>query len=193
MLISILYVLLGFVSVLMGLAILLQEPKQAGLSGAFGLGGDSQMLGTSPTSGIAKLTRFLALIFFGLCIGVSILAKEESSGSMMTEDDPMNPAVTSTTGEDSGLGDALGDDTATDDNAGTDSEGATDGAGSTEETATDGADESSDGENGTDDGSTDKGGADESSTDESAAGAEPSTDAAPATETGTPGDETGQR
>ena len=111
MLISVLYVLLGFVSVLMGLAILLQEPKQAGLSGAFGLGGDNQMLGTSPASGIAKLTRLLAVVFFALCLGVGILAKEESSSSML-QDDPSNPAVT--TGETAGadLGDALGGDMA---------------------------------------------------------------------------------
>ena len=111
MLISVLYVLLGFVSVLMGLAILLQEPKQAGLSGAFGLGGDNQMLGTSPASGIAKLTRLLAVVFFALCLGVGILAKEEGSSSIL-EDDPANPAVT--TGETAGtdVGDALGGDMA---------------------------------------------------------------------------------
>lgn len=111
MLISVLYVLLGFVSVLMGLAILLQEPKQAGLSGAFGLGGDNQMLGTSPASGIAKLTRLLALIFFALCIGVGILAKEESSSSIL-EDDPSNPALTTDGSADAGVGDAIGDDMA---------------------------------------------------------------------------------
>ena len=111
MLISVLYVLLGFVSVLMGLAILLQEPKQAGLSGAFGLGGDSQMLGTSPASGIAKLTRLLAVIFFALCVGVGILAMEEGSSSML-EDDPSNPALT--TQETAGVGDALGGDMAGD-------------------------------------------------------------------------------
>ena len=115
MLISVLYVLLGFVSVLMGLAILLQEPKQAGLSGAFGLGGDNQMLGTSPASGIAKLTRLLAVVFFALCLGVGILAKEESSSSML-QDDPSNPALTTdeTAGADLGadLGDALGGDVA---------------------------------------------------------------------------------
>ena len=111
MLISVLSVLLGFVSVLMGLAILLQEPKQAGLSGAFGLGGDNQMLGTSPASGIAKLTRLLALIFFALCIGVGILAKEESSSSIL-EDDPSNPALTTDGSADAGVGDAIGDDMA---------------------------------------------------------------------------------
>ena len=110
MLMTILYVLLGFVSVLMGLAILLQEPKQAGLSGAFGLGGDSQMLGTSPTSGIAKLTRLLAVVFFALCIGVGILAKDQSSSSVL-QDDPQNPAVTTGSEETVDLGDALGDET----------------------------------------------------------------------------------
>lgn len=108
MLMTILYVLLGFVSVLMGLAILLQEPKQAGLSGAFGLGGDSQMLGTSPTSGIAKLTRLLAVIFFALCLGVGILAKDQSTSSMI-QDDPQNPAVTAGSDETAGLGDSIGD------------------------------------------------------------------------------------
>ena len=109
MLISVLYVLLGFVSVLMGLAILLQEPKQAGLSGAFGLGGDNQMLGTSPASGIAKLTRLLAVVFFALCLGVGILAKEESSSSML-QDDPSNPALTTDETAGADLGDALGGD-----------------------------------------------------------------------------------
>ena len=107
MLLTLLYIFLGVVSVLMGLAILIQEPKQAGLSGAFGLGGDSQMLGTSPTSGVAKFTITLAVVFFLLCVGVGILAQQQK-GSSMLQDDPLNPAVNAVT-ESTG-GDVIGGD-----------------------------------------------------------------------------------
>lgn len=136
----------------MGLAILLQEPKQAGLSGAFGLGGDSQMLGTSPTSGIAKLTRFLAVVFFALCLSVGIIAKEEGSTSILQDDDPVNASVTTSSEEEGvvGIGDALGDDASIEststDAAGTDTTGATDGADSTGGAADTGATESDAGE-----------------------------------------------
>ena len=64
--ITVLMILLGLVTVLLGFVILIQEPKQAGLSGAFGLGGTDQMMGTKPTSGIGRFTAYLSVIFFVL-------------------------------------------------------------------------------------------------------------------------------
>ncbi|MEC9475691.1 MAG: preprotein translocase subunit SecG [Planctomycetota bacterium] len=87
-----LMVVLGIVTVLMALAILLQEPKQAGLSGAFGLGGSEQMLGTSTTSGIARFTMVLSVAFFLLCITVGLMARDERGDSRLTSD-PIEPGI----------------------------------------------------------------------------------------------------
>jgi protein translocase SecG subunit len=100
-----LMIVLGVVSVLLGLAILLQEPKQAGLSGAFGMGGESQMLGTSTTSGIARFTMYLSVAFFVLCITVGLLAREERDESRLKAD----PVETSIGSVEEGIGDALGE------------------------------------------------------------------------------------
>ncbi|MGE4618624.1 MAG: preprotein translocase subunit SecG [Planctomycetota bacterium] len=100
-----LMIVLGVVSVLLGLAILLQEPKQAGLSGAFGMGGESQMLGTSTTSGIARFTMYLSVAFFVLCIAVGLLAREGRDDSRLLAD----PIETSIGSVEDGVGDALGD------------------------------------------------------------------------------------
>lgn len=75
-----LMIALGLVTFLMGVAILLQEPKQGGLSGAFGMGGD-QMLGTSSSSGISRFTTLLAVVFFGLSIAVGVMSTASSNTS----------------------------------------------------------------------------------------------------------------
>ena len=110
-----LMIVLGCVTVLLGLAILLQEPKQAGLSGAFGLGGSEQMLGTSTTSGIARFTMFLAVAFFLLCITVGLMAREDRDDTRLKPDpiEPgfgaLEPGVGGVPGsENVGIGDAIG-------------------------------------------------------------------------------------
>ena len=107
--VTFLMILLGVVTVLLGLAILLQEPKQAGLSGAFGLGGTEQMLGTSPTSGIARFTMVLSVVFFVLCIAVGLLAREERDDSRLTSD-PIGDSIGVLEPGGVGIGDAVGGD-----------------------------------------------------------------------------------
>ncbi len=75
-----LMITLGVVTFLMGFAILLQEPKTGGLSGAFGMGGD-QMLGASSASGISRFTTMLAVVFFGLSIAVGVMSTKSSNTS----------------------------------------------------------------------------------------------------------------
>ena len=107
--VTFLMILLGVVTVLLGLAILLQEPKQAGLSGAFGLGGTEQMLGTSPTSGIARFTMYLSVAFFVLCITVGLMAREERDDSRLTSD-PIGDSIGVLVPGGVGIGDAVGGD-----------------------------------------------------------------------------------
>ena len=101
-----LMIVLGIVTVLMALVILLQEPKQAGLSGAFGLGGSEQMLGTSTTSGLTRFTMFLAVTFFLLCITVGLMAREERGDSRLTSD-PIEPGIGTLEPVDIGIGEGL--------------------------------------------------------------------------------------
>ena len=105
--VTFLMIVLGIVTVLLGLAILIQEPKQAGLSGAFGLGGSEQMLGTSATSGIARFTMYLSVAFFLLCITVGLMAREDRDDSRLTSD-PAENAIGSLEPVPIGIGDALG-------------------------------------------------------------------------------------
>jgi len=107
--VTFLMILLGVVTVLLGLAILLQEPKQAGLSGAFGLGGETQMLGTSATSGIARFTMYLSVAFFVLCITVGLMAREERDDSRLTSD-PIGDSIGVLEPGGVGIGDAVGGD-----------------------------------------------------------------------------------
>ena len=80
MLIILLSILLAFVTFAMSMAILLQEPKQAGLSGSFGMGGD-QMLGAGSPNALSKFTGFLAVGFLVLCLGIGLLKKQDISSS----------------------------------------------------------------------------------------------------------------
>jgi preprotein translocase subunit SecG len=107
--VTFLMILLGVVTVLLGLVILIQEPKQAGLSGAFGLGGETQMLGTSATSGIARFTMYLSVAFFVLCITVGLMAREERDDSRL-KSDPIENSVGALVPGGVGIGDAIGGD-----------------------------------------------------------------------------------
>ncbi len=113
MLVTVMMILLGLVTLLLGFVILIQEPKQAGLSGAFGLGGTDQMMGTKASSGIGRFTAYLSVIFLGLCISVGVMARGESDSSRL-KDAPPEPGFGAvdpgTDGTGVGLGDAIGDD-----------------------------------------------------------------------------------
>ncbi len=115
--ITVLMILLGLVTVLLGFVILIQEPKQAGLSGAFGLGGTDQMMGTKATSGIGRFTAYLSVVFFLLCVSVGVLSSSDQESSRLKAD-PQDPAIGSTDpgSETPGIGggDALGDAAPTD-------------------------------------------------------------------------------
>ena len=76
----ILYIILGGVTLVMGLTILLQEPKQAGLGGSFGMGGD-QMLGARSPNALSRFTRMLSVAFLVLCLGIGLLDKVEAGRS----------------------------------------------------------------------------------------------------------------
>jgi protein translocase SecG subunit len=76
----ILYIILGGVTLVMGLAILLQEPKQAGLGGSFGMGGD-QMLGALSPNALSRFTGMLSVAFLVLCLGIGLLDKVEAGRS----------------------------------------------------------------------------------------------------------------
>ena len=82
--VTFLSIVLAFVTLIMGMAILLQEPKQAGLSGSFGMGGD-QMLGAGTPNPLSKLTGWLAVAFLVLCLGIGLIEKGVSAESGIQE------------------------------------------------------------------------------------------------------------
>ncbi|MGE4631418.1 MAG: preprotein translocase subunit SecG [Planctomycetota bacterium] len=178
--VTFLMIVLGIVTVLLGLAILIQEPKQAGLSGAFGLGGTEQMLGTSPTSGIARFTMYLSVAFFLLCITVGLLAREDRDDSRL-KSDPAENAIGSLEPGPIGIGDALGGNEpvtsgAAADGVAVDGEGVV-GAGAADDGAAgvgavdDGAaGDGAAGDGAADDGAADDGAADDGAADDGAAG-----------------------
>ncbi len=86
--IILLSIVLAFVTFAMCMAILLQEPKQAGLSGSFGMGGD-QMLGAGSPNALSKFTGYLAVGFLVLCLSIGLLKKQDmgSSGIQLQDGD----------------------------------------------------------------------------------------------------------
>ena len=79
--VTLLCIVLALITFLMSMAILIQEPKQSGLSGSFGMGGE-QMLGAGSPNAISKFTGILAALFFVLCLAIGLLdqaAQEETS------------------------------------------------------------------------------------------------------------------
>jgi protein translocase SecG subunit len=127
----ILYIILGGVTLVMGLTILLQEPKQAGLGGSFGMGGD-QMLGARSPNALSRFTGMLSVAFLVLCLGIGLLDKVEAGRSSIDpqagDQSGMRTSVepVGTTPEGDGAIDGATDGGATDGGA-TDG-GATDGA-----------------------------------------------------------------
>jgi protein translocase SecG subunit len=141
MLVTFLMIALGFVTVLLGFVILIQEPKQAGLSGAFGggMGGSDQMMGTKATSGIGRFTAILSVTFFSLCILVGVISSSDRDSSRL-QSDTVEPGFGSIDGaaDSDGVGDAIGDAIGDDTPAAIDdgSDGSTAGAIGADETPT---------------------------------------------------------
>jgi preprotein translocase subunit SecG len=81
-LINILLVLEVVVALLMMLVILMQRPKSEGLGAAFGGGVTENIFGAQTTNVLTTITTWLASIFFGLALMLSILyAHRTISGS----------------------------------------------------------------------------------------------------------------
>ena len=59
-------------SILLSLVILMQESKGTGLGASFGSDASSSMFGTSTASVLKKFTAYMAIIFMGSCIILSI-------------------------------------------------------------------------------------------------------------------------
>lgn len=98
-------IVLALVTFMMSMAILVQEPKQSGLSGSFGMGGE-QMLGAGSPNAISKFTGVLAAIFLGLCLVIGLVdqkAQDTTSIELQEGDttggDPGFEAIDGGTGE----------------------------------------------------------------------------------------------
>jgi preprotein translocase subunit SecG len=77
--------ILAFVHVVLSLflvaLVLIQDPKGGGAGGLFGGGGGSNSLfgATGAPSFLARLTRWVAVVFAGSCIAMTIFIKPDSS------------------------------------------------------------------------------------------------------------------
>lgn len=97
-LVVLLCIILAIVTFLMGMAILLQEPKQSGLSGSFGMGGD-QMLGAGSANPLSKLTGILAAVFLALCLGIGLLEEKRAHDTSIEERAEDTTGVTPAVGD----------------------------------------------------------------------------------------------
>lgn len=98
-------IILALLTFLMGMAILLQEPKQSGLSGSFGMGGDA-MLGAGKPNALSRFTGILAGAFLVLCLGIGLLEQREMKQSGI-EDRPEDAAEAGLQPGATGEGDAV--------------------------------------------------------------------------------------
>ena len=78
LLISVFLVLFVLVALLMVLVILMQRPKSEGLGAAFGGAVTENIFGAQTTNVLVKFTTWLAGIFFGLSLMLSILYAHRS-------------------------------------------------------------------------------------------------------------------
>lgn len=73
------YILLSvfvFASALLCLVILIQESKSIGLGASFGGDAGESLFGTSTAEVLKKFTAYMALIFLGLCVLLSLLTSK---------------------------------------------------------------------------------------------------------------------
>lgn len=61
-------ILFFIASVLLVFVVLIQRGKEGGLAGAFGMGGESTVLGTKAGTFLGKVTAVLGAIFLGLAL-----------------------------------------------------------------------------------------------------------------------------
>ena len=86
-LINVLLVFEAIVAVLMMLIILMQRPKSEGLGAAFGGGVTENIFGAQTTNVLTTATTWLASIFFGVVLLLSILYAHKSvSGSAISQE-----------------------------------------------------------------------------------------------------------
>jgi len=72
------------VAVLLVTIVLLQDSKNSGVGGAFGGGGSQTLFGaTGAANFLVKITRGLAIIFMGTCIGLTLLLTRRTSHSVV--------------------------------------------------------------------------------------------------------------
>jgi len=97
-LIAILHIL---VAVLLVTIVLLQDSKNSGVGGAFGGGGSQTLFGaTGAANFLVKVTRGLAIIFMGTCIGLTLFLTRRTSHSVVDNlprpatSSPASPATT---------------------------------------------------------------------------------------------------
>ena len=94
--VTFLCIVLALITFMMSMAILVQEPKQGGLSGSFGMGGE-QMLGAGSPNAISKFTGILAACFLVLCLVIGLVdqASQEQTGIKQQPGDTsgLDPAV----------------------------------------------------------------------------------------------------
>ncbi len=85
-------------SIFLVILVLIQDPKGGGAGGLFGGGGgggsNSLFGATGAPSFLAKITRWVAVIFAGSCIAMTIFIKPESTSVLDSIDD--NPAAAAT-------------------------------------------------------------------------------------------------
>ncbi len=88
------------VAVLLVTIVLLQDSKNSGVGGAFGGGGSQTLFGaTGAANFLVKITRGLAVIFMGTCIGLTLLLTHRTSHSVVdnlpksTTSQPLGVAV----------------------------------------------------------------------------------------------------
>lgn len=80
MIVTVLAVLHMSVCVFLILLIMIQDPK-GGSNSLFGAGGSNTLLGTSGGADfMTKLTRYVAIIFVGLCVALTIATRPSGSG-----------------------------------------------------------------------------------------------------------------
>ncbi len=107
--IGLLTVILVVVCLLMVLIVMMQRPKQEGLGAAFGGGMTDQMFGAQTTNVLQKGTVYLAVMFFGITMLLSVLVarrqnKTAALGRDLTDPKVEAAATESTAGGDAGTG-----------------------------------------------------------------------------------------
>lgn len=93
-LVTILTVILVFVSLLMSLVILMQRPKQEGLGAAFGGGLTDRMLGSGTTDFLQKATVFMGVTFFVLSLTIATLMAYDRSAERDSQSQEVLQAAT---------------------------------------------------------------------------------------------------